>query len=409
MKILAIYKYYWPDTTPYARILKGILEKWVEDGHDAQVITAQPGYNDIRHPRQPDYEVLGGVGVRRLRIVREVKRSSVLRALSFVTFLSQALFRACTGPRADMIIVNPHPPVLMGLTVRLIKLLRGIPYVYHCEDIHPESALAAGTLNKGWLYRLLLRFDTASCRHATLIVTLSRDMVGTLLARGVDENRICVINNYILGTEEAPASGESVIVRQFGDHESVFVLLFAGNIGLYQGLDHFIHTARLLRHRPEIKFVFMGEGAAKEGLKRLAGDMVEQTVYFAPFQPLPVARQAMAEADLALVSLARGVFRVAYPSKTMNCLAAGSPVLAIVESESVLAGEIREHQLGFCCVQGDHEATAAAIAEACDDRVAWRQERARIAGWAESHFGRQRILGAWSEIPGKVAAWQTKD
>jgi glycosyltransferase involved in cell wall biosynthesis len=401
MKILAIYKYYWPDTTPYARILRSILERWAVDGHAVSVLTAQPGYNDIVHPRQPDREILGGVEVRRLGIPREVKRQPVRRLLSFLVFLGRAAWTACRGGPADVLIVNPHPPLLMGLTCRLIKALRGIPFIYHCEDIHPESALATGQVRGGLSYRLMRAVDTANCRAAALIVTLSEAMAQTLVERGVPRERIVLINNFILdaGAEAAPGPSPVAAVRRDPDD---LVLLFAGNLGRYQALDHVMAAAHLLRDEPGVRFLFMGEGAAKADLERAAGDLRDRTVFFSPYQPMPVAVRAMAEADVAVVSLARGVHRVAYPSKTMMVLAAGCPVLAVIEPDSALASLVRDEDLGEVCAQEDHAAMAAAVRRLRARREHWRARRPAIATTAQRLFGREPTLDAWTRL---LAAW----
>ncbi|MFN2371622.1 MAG: glycosyltransferase family 4 protein [Candidatus Krumholzibacteriia bacterium] len=404
MRILAIYKHYWPDTTPYARILRSILERWAADGHDARVLTAQPGYNDIRQPLQPWRETLGGVQVVRLRIPREVKRSLPRRLASFGVFLARAAWSACTGARPDAIIVNVHPPFLMGLTCRLIKAVRGVPYVYHCQDLHPESGRAAGQLAGGLRYRLLQWIDTGNCRAARLVVTLSPDMVATLADRGVDPGRIVVINNFILDTGPAPADEPSPVARLARSSRDDFVVLFAGNLGRYQALDKVMAAARLLRDDRGVRFLFMGEGAAKADLVRQAGDLVGRTVFFSPFQPLPVAVRAMEEADLALVSLGKGVHRVAYPSKTMMVLAAGCPVLAVIEPESSLAQAVTAHGLGLTCAQDDPAAIAAAVLRARTQRLEWRRRRPEIAAWAQAEFGREQTLDRWSELAARLAA-----
>mgnify|MGYP000449923696 CR=1 FL=1 len=53
------------------------------------------------------------------------------------------------------------------------------------------DAKAAGSVTSwaGWLYRLLRRMDTANCRAANLIVTLSEDMVTTLQERARPDAR----------------------------------------------------------------------------------------------------------------------------------------------------------------------------------------------------------------------------
>lgn len=397
MKILAIYKYYWPDTTPYARILKSILERWAADGHRTAVLTAQPGYNDMEHPRQPERETLGGVEVRRLEIPREVKSSTPRRLASFLVFLGRAAVAACRGERADLIIVNPHPPLLMGLTCRLIKALRGIPYIYHCEDIHPESARATGQVRGGLSYRFMRAVDTGNCRGAELIVTLSEAMAQTLVERGVAREKIAVINNFILDAGDAPATGPSP-VAEVRSHPDDLVLLFAGNLGRYQALDRVMAAARLLRDEPDIRFLFMGEGAAKAELEEAAGDLRDRTVFFCPYQPMPVAVKAMEEADAALVSLAPGVHRVAYPSKTMMVLAAGCPVLAVIEPDSALAELVGREDLGETCSQENPAELAAAVRRLRDRRDYWRARRPAIAAAAERIFGRETTLDRWSDL-----------
>lgn len=409
MRIQAVYKYYWPDTTPYARILKDILERWAAVGHDVEVLTAQPGYNDIPHPPQPRREQLGGVTVWRDPIVREIKSSRARRLASFLIFLGRAVWRACTGPRADVILVNLHPPILMGLAVRLIKRLRGVPYIYHCVDIHPESALSIGSLKPGLLYRWLRRLDTANCRAAAVVVTLSEDMVNTLVARGVPRECIAVINNFILaGNEPCPIDGP-VLPSLMDLRDEDFVIVFGGNLGRFQGLDHVIRAARSLADRPDLKFLFLGEGSAKAGLIAQAGDLSERTIFFRPHQPMPVAKQILAESDLALVPLGPDVYKVAYPSKTMNCLAAGCPVLAVVEAESTLSRDIAENGLGYSCAQGDPEETACLVRDAADRRAHWRARRPEIARWAEARFGRDRILELWRDVLASLEAREGRE
>lgn len=398
MRILAIYKHYWPDTTPYARILRSILERWAADGHDARVLSAQPGYNDIRQAEQPWRETLGGVQVTRLRIPREVKGSLPRRLASFLVFLGRAAWSACTGPRADVILVNVHPPFLMGLTCRLIKAVRKVPYIYHCQDLHPESGRAAGQLAGGLRYRVLRWLDTGNCRAAQRIVTLSPDMVQTLVERGLEPGKIVVINNFILDAGPAAADEPSPVSTMARSGRSDFVVLFAGNLGRYQALDRVLAAARLLADERGIRFLFMGEGAAKADLQRQAGDLVGRTVFFSPFQPLPVAVRAMEEADLALVSLGQGVHKVAFPSKTMMVLAAGCPVLAVIEPESSLARAVLAHGLGLTCGQDDPAGIAAAVRRARDERLEWRRRRPEIAAWAQAEYGREQTLDRWSRL-----------
>ena len=44
MRIVAIHRYYWPDRAPYASILRRIVNRWTEEGHEVTVLSAQPTY-----------------------------------------------------------------------------------------------------------------------------------------------------------------------------------------------------------------------------------------------------------------------------------------------------------------------------------------------------------------------------
>ena len=75
MQIISVYRHYWPDITPYARILRGLLEAFEEEGHDVSVFTAQPSYNGVKSTKQPEKELLEGVEVNRITLLGEKKKT----------------------------------------------------------------------------------------------------------------------------------------------------------------------------------------------------------------------------------------------------------------------------------------------------------------------------------------------
>ena len=389
MRILAIYRHYWPDTTPYARLLRTILED--RTAHAAcTVFTAQPSYNDASTDRQPARETLGGVRVVRAWTPPERKRWMVTRLVASVWFLAAAVVFAWRTRRDyDVLLANVHPPVLMGLALRLIGRLTGKPFVLHMQDIHPEASVAVGVMRDSWRTRLLRRVDTANCRAAWRIVALCEDMKRTLAARDASlEGRIRVVNNFAL--ESFGGVGRTEDESRSDDR---FRVLFAGNLGRFQDLPRLVDAARMLDDSFEI--VFMGGGLMLPELKRLAAGQTNVT--FLPQAPVEAAVAEMRRSDLGVVSLSEGVCRVAYPSKSMTYLSAGLPLLAVVEDDSDLATEVREHNFGYAPGQVSGVKLAAAIREAAIDRGAWTPEsRRRLAERAGTVFGSGRALAAWA-------------
>lgn len=396
MRILAIYRHYWPDTAPYGRLLRAMLEHLTRQGHKASVFTAQPSYNDIQHERQPSRDVVGGVEITRLSLLPERKHLLLVRGLNFAYFLLRATLHAIFSRQYDIIITNSHPPILMGVALQVIKRLTGRPYIFHCLDIHPESSIQAGRMREGGLSDWLRRIDARTCQEAKLVVTCSNDMRNTLCQRARQELSVRVINNFpqpVYGDHsDLPATFQSLSAKPFR-------VLFAGNLGFFQNLPTIVEAAHLLADRPDIQFIFMGAGALRQKLMNQAGAQLGKTIFFEPYQPVETAFACMQRADLGIVSLAAGIYKVAYPSKTMSLVAAGCPLLVLVEPESDLAHEVREQNFGYYTSALNAQEIANSIQAACEDRGRWTPEaRQELSQRGLAYFGEERVMSQWTEV-----------
>lgn len=397
MRILVIYRHYWPDTTPYATLLRAMLERLVDDGHTVDVITAQPSYNDLVHPRQPRLQQLDGVTIRRLTLLPERKRRYALRLINFCWFLLRAVLHAIWHRRGyDLVIGSSHPPVLMGVALRAIRRWTGIPFIYHCQDLQPECMALARRLRPAWIVQLLTAVDTQTCQDAEAVIVLSDDMRRTMVERGVPDGKVAVINNFSLYYAPQPVP----VPPEFQHAEpDTFRVLFAGNMGAFQALDRIVAAAHLLSDHPEIQFYFMGQGAQKPHLRHQARKLLGTTVHFYDHQPREVAFCYMAACDLGIVSLEDELYRVAFPSKMMTYLAAGLPVLAVVEPHSELAHLVRSNRLGFVAHSRSPYDIAISILQARDALRAQqviRREQLRVE--SARLFGRAQMLDRWSEL-----------
>jgi glycosyltransferase involved in cell wall biosynthesis len=396
VRILAIYRHYWPDTTPYARLLKEILETLAAEGHSVTVFTAQPSYNDTRQAFQPRRQTVNGVEVLRMPLLPERKWIRPLWVLNLLIFLGTSILHLIFRRRYELVIANTHPPLLMGCTLRIAHALTRVPFIYHCQDLHPETMALSGTIKQGWIYRFLQSMDKKTCETAAATIVLSRDMLATFEARGQDCQNVEVINNFPLGLYSEPAELPEDLKHPGG---GVFRVVFTGNIGNFQALDQIIEAARLLRDHTQTQFVFVGGGAAKEKLIRQAGDLVGRTVRFVPYQPVETAFAFLQQADLGIVSLRPEMYRLAFPSKCMMYLAAGCPLLAVIEPASELSELIETQKLGY--VSASHEARdiADAVLSASRKAADWNSgRRALLTAKGEALFGQVPILDRWREL-----------
>ncbi|WP_375177553.1 glycosyltransferase family 4 protein [Marinobacter mobilis] len=392
-KILAIHRYYWPDSPPYASMLRAMVQRWVQDGHQVDVLSSQPSYKaELENEKQPGKEQVDGATVYRLTLPSEAGRP-LMRMVNALRLGLGILVRAVLRRRYDVIMVSTSPPVLAGWFTALAARLSGARFVYHCMDIHPEIGRISGEFRNPTVYRVLERLDKWSCRQANPVVVLSEDMAESLTVRASKElTRTVVINNFSL-----PAEPSSSADLPFPWPEEAFVLLFAGNLGRFQGLGVLMDAMALLRDHSEIRLLMMGEGTERAALEQRAAETGAR-VTFVGHHPVAVAKKAMKQAGAGFVSLVPELYRFAYPSKTMTYLEQGCPVLVAVEPESCLARDIMGNGAGLAVQAGDAEKLAQAIVRLADDREGVRQMKENALALAILSYSPEVVLARWAAL-----------
>ena len=113
--------------------------------------------------------------------------------------------------------------------------------------------------------------------------------------------------------------------------------MYSGNMGLSQRLDIVLQAASNLRHRDDIVFVFVGDGATRESVECSASEMRLPNVRFlatSPRRPCPEPKHGRPAVRAAVSALTKYLM----PSKLYSALAAGSFVVAITDPACELRG-----------------------------------------------------------------------
>ncbi len=393
MKVLAIHRFYWPDTPPYASMLRTIVQQWVRDGHEVDVLSSQPSYKaGVDNQKQPAKEVVDGAQVVRLNLPSEAGKPLV-RILNALRLGAGVFWQAVVRKRYDVIIVSTSPPVLGGWFSAVVAKLTCARFIYHCMDIHPEIGRISGEFQNPKVFSLLSRLDRWTCAQAQPVVVLSEDMANTLSARKSDDPpQTLVINNFSL-----PSHGSVSEELPFHWPDEQFVLLFAGNIGRFQGLDVLIDAMASLSDRQDIRLVMMGDGIERKRLLQKVNE-TGANVLFVGHQPVEVAKAAMARASAGFVSLVPGLYRYAYPSKTMTYLEQGCPVLVAAETDSCLARDVVDNGAGLAVPNGDIGSLVDAIICLADEPESISAMRQNALKFSSQDFATDVVLTKWSSL-----------
>jgi Glycosyltransferase len=127
-----------------------------------------------------------------------------------------------------------------------------------------------------------------------------------------------------------PLPKENNSFRETHNLQGKFVVLYAGNIALTQGLQTVVKAAARLKHRSEIAFVIVGESTALARLQKDCKTYKATNVMLLPFEPREKLPEMLAAADVSLVVQKRRVTNFNMPSKIQVLLASGRAILASV-------------------------------------------------------------------------------
>ena len=390
---------YWPDLSATGQLLTELAEDLVRvHGWDVTVVA---GYPLRSGAALPSTEWRNGVHIVRASGSTLDPGRFVGRATNYISYFALAVVRGLGTRKPDVVVALTDPPII-GIGALASATKARVPFVFLCEDIFPEVATLLEDFHSNLVNAALTQVNRFLVRKATRIVALGDTMKRRLVeGKGADPAKITIIHNWADCRAVAPGPRDNAFARQHGLVDR-FVVLHAGNIGLSQDLEIVLHAAEQLRERPDVVFVFVGDGAKKKNLQAIAERRDLRNVKFLPYQPRETMDQSYATADVSLVSLKRGLAGVIVPSKIYNVLASGRPCVAAVEQDCEVADIIRQHGCGYVINPGNASALTARVLDLAADRerAAAMGARARCAALS---FDRPRQAASYHALLAEVA------
>lgn len=363
MKILFLTQWFQPEPffkgLPFAKALR-------EYGHEVEVLTGFPNYPGGRlysgYQIVPwKHEYIDDISVHRVALYPSHGRSGTKRILNYLSF---SMSSTALGPflinKPDIVYV--YNLVTLEPTSRIIKLFYSCPVVIDIQDLWPDSVQNSGIMKAAILNRLLACYCSFVYRSASHLVTLSHGMKAELIRRGVPEKRISVVHNWCDEANIRAIEKDIALSEKLG-LAGHFIVMFAGTMGIMQGLDTVLDAASLLKTScPSIRIVLVGDGVEYAHLKRLARQKELTNVIFMDRQQPEAMSRILSLADVMLVHLKdKPVFRYTIPSKLQAYMAAAKPVLIGMRGDA--ADIIRASDGGIVVEPENPEALANGIVE----------------------------------------------
>lgn len=399
MRLLVVTQYFWPENFR----INDLVAELVRRGHQVTVLTGWPNYPDgkffddfCRNPRGFDeYE-----GARIVRVPMFPRgKGSVRLILNYLTFALSAsvLGASCLrGRQFDAIFAYEPSPITVGIPAVLLRKLKKAPLVFWVLDLWPETLKAIGIVRSGFGLQLVGKLVAGIYKRCDLILAQSKSFVPSIVQYAGTDARI---EYFPCWAEAVFTSSEALPAPEIPRNAGGFTVLFAGNIGEAQDFPSILAAAECLKDNPHIRWVIVGDGR----LARWVSDEINRrglqaSILMVGRYPVERMPSFFKHADALLVSLKdEPIFALTIPGKLQSYLAAGVPVLAMLNGEG--SDVVCHGGAGLVCPAGDYRALADTVLRLAVMPI---QERHAMGlkgiALSQEDFGRTKLidrLEAW--------------
>ena len=376
-----------PGGTRHFELARGAVEK----GHQFTVIASDISYITGQStgdgPQLPAHATIEGVRVLRAFTHKTLHGSFAGRLFSFMTFAGSSLISALRVGKVD-VVMGTSPPIFQAVSAWLIAGLRRRPFLLEIRDLWPDFVIDMGLLNNSLLIRGSRWLEKLLYARAAHLLVNSPAYVEYLITKGVPAGKITLLPNGVDPSMFDPTSDGDGIRKRL-KLEGKFVVVYAGAIGLANDLDLLLQAAEELKTDANICFLIVGDGKERKRLEAEADSRGLENLMFAGAQPKREMRRFLASADACVAVLQNiPMFRMTYPNKVFDYMAAGRPVVLAIDG--VIREVVEEARAGVCSSPGD----AKALAQSVRFLASHREEREAMSrngrSFVERHFNRTR-------------------
>ncbi len=372
MKIALIADAFPPMRSSGAVQLRDLAREMVREGHKVTVIVPAPGRG--QSSRVERWE---GIEVLRLASPQTKDVSYARRTLGELLMPYAMLARLRMLGRARDVwdgVIWYSPTIFLGPLASSLRRRSGCRSYLIVRDIFPEWAVDMGLMRRGLPYH----FFRAVARYQYSVA----DVIGVQTAGNLPYfgewavarrgRRLEVLQNWLTRASTLACSID--VSRTPIAGRKIFV--YAGNMGIAQGMSLLIELARELQSRRDIGFLFVGRGSDALRIRQDAAELgLDNVVFFDEIDPDEIAG-LYAQCHVGIVALDQRHKTHNIPGKFLSYMHSGLPVLAAVNKGNDLVKLIETERVGLAEV----DASASSLARAAERLLAKIKE---TAGYGE--------------------------
>jgi len=348
MKILFLTDNFPPEVNAPATRTFEHCREWVKVGAEVTVITCFPNFPGGKI--YPSYrnklfqkEVIEGIKVIRVWTYISANKGIIRRSLDYLSFGIVSFFVSLFS--SFDIIIATSPQFFTAVSAGTVSLLRNKKFIFEVRDLWPESIVGVDVMKENFFIRFLSWIEKLLYRRAWKIVVVSEGFIPTIIKMKISRDKIYCISNGINTKNFYPREKDKTLLLKF-NLDGKFVVGYMGTHGMAHKLDFIIDCIREIRDE-SIHFLFIGEGAKKETLKKQAVELKLNNITFINNVSRDEVSSYLSLLDAGLIHLRISeAFEKVIPSKIFELAAMQIPMLLGVRGEA--SRFLMKYNAGVC-------------------------------------------------------------
>ncbi len=373
-RILLIGGNYYPEPTGIGKYSGEMMDWFSTNGYDCSVITTFPYYPQwkIQQPyergaswykkevRTPGENAIP-INITRCPHYIPASPSGLTRMISDFSFFFSAFFVVLRlfFTKKHNYVITVAPSFSLGLLGILYKTVKGAKFIYHVQDLQIDAARDLQIIKSEALIKALFAIETYILKRADFISTISDGMINKI-SRKVNKE-IILFQNWVDTTRFKPELNKAEIKTGYGFLPTDILFLYSGAIGVKQGLEAILHSAKFYEGNNRIKFIICGSGPYKETLEKLKNQLNLANVIFLPLKPIDELNRFLNLADFHLVIQKSNAGDLLLPSKLTTILAVGGISIVTANPGTSLYTIVNTNKIGIIAEPDNQSALNNAI------------------------------------------------
>ena len=350
MRVAIIVDAYKPFRSSAAIQIEDLASEFVLQGHQVIVVTPASGQKQSWVE-----EVDIGVNILRLSAPKTKNIGRIRRAVSEMLLPFFMIWGFRKSPYSDLRldgVIWYSPTIFFGPFVHFLKRKNHCSSYLILRDIFPDIAIDLGILRRGLIYRFFKLIEGYQYSLADFIGVQSESNLEYLHDWAKQPKRnLEVLHNWLTYRLDAESKFSIADSSLAGKK----VMVYAGNMGLMQGIDIVLDLAARLLVRDDVGILLLGRGSEVPRLKREAATRGLSNILFHDEIPPSEVPAVLSQCHIGLLLLDPRLKTHNIPGKLISYMHAGLPILGRINLGNDLLNIIQDNEIGFACVGDDGE------------------------------------------------------